>query len=202
MSDKDELLDALYEVAESTGKRPSIVNVGMSRFPDWSRDRLFDAAQALENDREIMNATSAAAYVDLTSTGRKRAMERRAQGAPQSATHTITIGSVHNSPIQQIGQGGHGVQNTSYSFNATDLRQIIELYRANVDTLGLDTAAKKRADAQVATIEAQLQDEPNPVIVREAGKSLRSIVENALGGAAGAAITSPGVWEPLLNLFL
>ncbi|WP_176454655.1 hypothetical protein [Tardiphaga sp. OK246] len=53
----------------------------------------------------------------------------------------------------------------------------------------------------MATIEAQLQDEPDPTIVKAAGKSLKTIVEGAIGGAIGNAAANPGVWTALLSLF-
>jgi hypothetical protein len=195
--DKDDLLVALYEMGQASGKRPSIVQAQMSYFPDWDRERLWDAAQALETDGVIMNAVGMMGYVDLTSVGRKKALARVTPPPAQ----TINIGSVHNSPIQQVGPGGHGVQNTYYELNRADLESVVELYRLHVDELGLDAATRRRADAQVATIQAQLLDEPDPTIVKSAGRSLKTIVEGAIGGALGNAIANPGVWTPLLTLF-
>jgi hypothetical protein len=195
--DKGDLLVALYEIGQASGRRPSIVQAQLSYFPEWAQERLWDAAQALETDGDILNVTGMMGYVDLTSVGRKKAL---AHLTPPPA-QTINIGSVHNSPIQQVGPGGHGVQNTYYELNRADLESVIELYRLHVDELGLDAATRRRADAQVATIEAQLLDEPDPAIVKSAGRSLKTIVEGAIAGALGDAIANPGVWMPLLSLF-
>lgn len=46
--DKEALLDALYEHHRATGKRPSIVEARIKYLPEWDRDRMFDAAKALE----------------------------------------------------------------------------------------------------------------------------------------------------------
>ncbi|MCW2315129.1 hypothetical protein [Rhodoblastus acidophilus] len=114
---------------------------------------------------------------------------------------TFNIGALHHSPFQHIAPGGHGVQNTTYSITSNDLRAIIDLYQKHVDELSLDVTRRRKADAQIATIEAQLIDEPDPDIVRAAGKSLKTIVEGAIGGALGNALANPGVWAPLLALF-
>lgn len=197
--DKETLLDALYARHQSTGKRPSAVEAQMHLLPEWSRDRMFDALQALEAAGDILNPTGAIVYVDLSSTARARAENRAAP--PASSSTTFNIGSVHNSPIQHIGAGGHGVQNTHYQATKNDLQAIVEVYRRHVAELKLDPATRRRADAQVATIEAQLEDEPDPIIVKAAGKSLKTIVEGAIGGALGNAVANPGVWTTLLSLF-
>jgi hypothetical protein len=112
---------------------------------------------------------------------------------------TYNIGAMHNSPLQHVSPGAHGTQTTNYS--SDDLRSIVALYQQHVDELGLDDAQRRRADAQVATIEAQLIDEPDPSIIKAAGKSLRTIVEGAIGGAAGTAIAAAPVWAPLIWTF-
>jgi hypothetical protein len=53
--DAEELLDALYAMHQETGKRPSIQQAKLSFFPEWSRDRLVDAATALEAAGDILN---------------------------------------------------------------------------------------------------------------------------------------------------
>ena len=47
--------------------------------------------------------------------------------------------------------------------------------------------------AQVATIKAQLEDNPDPVIVKQAGRTLRNITEGAIGSLIAAA-AQPTVW--------
>jgi hypothetical protein len=48
----------------------------------------------------------------------------------------------------------------------------------------------------LATIDAQLASpEPNEGVVREAGRSLRTIIEGAIAGA----IVQPGVWQTILS---
>lgn len=194
--DKDDLLKALYDLARQTGKRPSIQDASIQFFPDWDQDRLISAANSLLNAGDILNATGAMYYVDISSSARKR-MEQGGVGASQGVTYKI--GEMHNSPLQHISPGAHGTQTTTYS--SDDLRSIVALYKQHVDDLGLDEAQRRRADAQVATIEAQLIDEPDPSIIKAAGKSLKTIVEGAIGGAVGTAIAAAPVWAPLLSMF-
>lgn len=195
-NDKKDLLQALFEQGKSSGKRPSVEEVGIKYFPDWDRERLFDAAKSLLNDGTILNLTGALWNVDLSSSGRKIAEQNNASLA---SGVTYNIGAMHNSPLQHVSSGGHGVQTTNYS--SDELRSIVALYKNHVDGLGLDPVQRRRADAQICTIEAQLLDEPNPTIIKAAGQSLRTIIEGAIGGAAGNALAAAPIWEPLLSMF-
>lgn len=198
--DAEDLLDALYEHQLLTGKRPSIIEAEMKFLPDWKRDRLFDAADALEAAGDILNLSGATVYVDLSSTARKRA---QARSNPPSVGRTVyNIGSVTNSPLQHVAPGGHGVQNTRYGTTADDLRAVIELYNRHVDELNLSATERQKADKAMATIQAQIvDDDPDQGIVKSAGKSLKTIIEGAIGGAFGNAITNPSVWAPVLAMF-
>ena len=195
--DKYELLDALYAMGHKPGKRPSIIEAQLQLLPDWDRDRLIDAAEALLESKYIMNPASALMYVDFTSAGRKLAAERVAPAPAQN----INIGVNHNSPIQQVGKAESVVQNTNYKISSNDLQEIVELYHNHVDELNLDAKTRQRADAQIAIIEAELQGEPDQELIKSVGKSLKTIVEGALGGAIAGLATSSGVWATLLALF-
>lgn len=195
--DKDELLEALFELGQHSGKRPSVMDAHIKRFPDWDIGRLRSTAEALLEDGLIMNPTGAMLHVDISSTGRKWVEQKRATPAP-SAT-MIHIGSVNQSPFQVNSAGSHGVQNTSYSTN--DLQSVVDLYRKHVDELGLDDVQRRRADAQVVAIEAELMEDPNSTIAENAGKSLKTILEGAVGSATGSALASSPLWTQLISLF-
>lgn len=194
--DKVELLQALFEVAQSTGQRPSVFNAKSRYFPEWDQERLSSAANALLREGAILNPNGAMYYVDLSSDGQKRAREKVA--TPETGV-TYNIGSMHNSALQHVSPGARGTQTIAYP--TSDLRAVVELYKNNVEELGLDAVQRRRADSQVATIEAQLLDDPDPTIIKAAGGSLKSIVEGAIGGAAGNLIASAPIWAPLLSLF-
>ena len=196
--DKDRLLLALgKDKAGVPNRRPSAVQAQMNWLPEWSRDRLFDALEALQQDGMIMSPSHGMVNVDLTSTALDRIAALTAAPTPQ----TVHIGTNINSPIQQVGAHGRATQTISYQTSRDDLERFIAHFRTHGDELGLHDRARKQAEAQVATIEAQLtQDEPNPIIVREAGKSLRTIVEGAVGGAVGTALSNPGLWLQLASM--
>ena len=195
--DKDDLLDALYALS-TAGKRPSLMQAQMSYLPDWDRQRLERAAKALEEGGQITNINMMGLVnVDLTTAGRKRAVAR----VTHAPSQTIHIGEVHNSPIQQVGPGGSGSQQVHYKMDKTHLKALVEFYHQHIEELNLDAPARRRADAQIATIEAQLQDEPDPTVIKAAGKSLKNIIENAIGGALGNVATNPGAWAALLTFF-
>ena len=194
--DKEDLLQALFELGKAPDRRPSVADAHMRYLAEWDRDRLFETAKALEEEGAILNPTGAMLYVDISSTARKKAELRSNTLAPNV---TYNIGNMNNSPLQHISSGAQGRQTTNYGNN--DLRAIIALYRQHVDDLGLDKLQRRKADAQVSTIEAQLTDEPDPVIVSAAGRSLKTIIEGALGGAAGNFLASAPAWAPLINLF-
>lgn len=196
--DQNDLLDALVALAPAPNIRPSVVEAQIKLLPEWSRERLFAAAEALEAKGAILNPTTAMMHVDLSSTARKRA-QPAAPASNHSSSVTYNIGAMNNSPLQHVEAGGHGNQTITYSND--DLRKVIEVYRAHVDELGLDVASRRRADAQVATIEAQLLDEPDPTILKKAGGQLATIIQSGLGGALGNAISSAPVWAPLLSMF-
>jgi len=197
--DAEDLLDALYAMQQENGKRPSIQQAKTSFFPDWDRERFFDAAKLLETAGDVLNPSSAMLYVDLSSAAQKRAKARTLP--PQRPTTTINIDANYNSPIQQVAVGAHGTQTTTYTITNSQLQDAIDTYKAHVDELGLEPAVRRRADAQIATIEAQLQDEPDPTIVKSAGKSLKTIIEGSIAGAAGNVLTNPSAWTALLSLF-
>jgi len=48
-------------------------------------------------------------------------------------------------------------------------------------------------NAQLAIIETELEAEPDPVIVQQAGRTLRNITEGAIGSLVAAAV-QPTVW--------
>ena len=99
-----------------------------------------------------------------------------------------------NSPVQQ--GGVNSAQNQTVTYNAqdiADLGRLVSEIAAHIDELGLDTRQKQKAETQIATIKAQLMDEPDPVIVKQAGRMLRNITEGAIGSLLATA-AQPTVW--------
>lgn len=199
--DSDKLLEALFNYQAATGKRPSVVDAQLRYLPEWERSRVLSAAEDLLEAGDILNPIGPALNVDISSTARERMTERKS-GRSSGDVVNYNIGALHNSPLQHLSAGAYGVQNTSYQITNGDLQAIVDGYRRNVDELGLDPALRRRADKAVSTIEGQLvDDDPDEGVIKAAGKSLKTIVEGAIGGAIGNVVANPGAWALLLSLF-
>ncbi len=113
--------------------------------------------------------------------------------------HAITVGSAVNSPIQQS-IDSNSQQTTTYNLPSNDdLKRLIKLLDDHLPELKLTTSDEKKAKAQLATMEAQLLDEPNPLIVKEAAKTLRNVIEGAIGSLVASAM-QPTVWTTIRSL--
>ncbi len=89
--------------------------------------------------------------------------------------------------------------NSSVSFTVSqegleDLRRLVDVFEHHFDELSLDAPAKQKVSAQIATIKAQLTDEPDPVIVKQAGRTLRNITEGAIASLIATGV-QPTIWS-------
>lgn len=75
-----------------------------------------------------------------------------------------------------------------------DLRRLVDVFEHHFDDLSLDGPEKQKARVQVATIKAQLGDDPDPVIVRQAGCTLRNLTEGTIASLIATA-AQPTVWS-------
>jgi hypothetical protein len=108
----------------------------------------------------------------------------------QQLVHNHFHGAVGN--IAQ--NSSHFVQTATLSLDG--VREVVTAIRTELAMAPLDQSTRATAEAQLATIDAQLASPyPNESIVREAGRSLRTIIEAAIAGA----IVQPGVWQPILH---
>jgi hypothetical protein len=119
--------------------------------------------------------------------------------------NTIHVGTMSNSPVQQAGP--HSAQNQTVTYSANDLadlRRVVAELTSHLAELRLDARQQQRAEAQIATLKAQLADDPDPVIVQQAGRTLRSITEATIGALVASA-AQPIIWtwvgEAMRRLF-
>jgi hypothetical protein len=115
------------------------------------------------------------------------------------------VGTIENSPVQQGGVQSTQQQTITYSGNQmSDLSRFVNELACHLEELPIDAAQRRKANAQLATLKAQLSDEPDPVIVTQAGRTLRNILEGAIGSLLATA-AQPTVWgwidEALRRLF-
>jgi hypothetical protein len=112
---------------------------------------------------------------------------------PSVTYNTITVHQMMGSSIQQGGAGA--TMTTTYSTESVEkLRELVEVLESRLAELHLDEAAERAARTQLATIKVQLADEPDPVIVDQAGRTLRNITEGAIGSLVATA-AQPGIWH-------
>jgi hypothetical protein len=119
--------------------------------------------------------------------------------------NTTNIGTAHGSLVQQAGAQSTQSQTVTYDTQArADLTRLVDELSAHLHELKLDRAAIRKANAQIATIRAQLGDEPNPTIIQQAGRTLRNVTEGAVGSLLASGVP-PTVWpwvaEAMARLF-
>ena len=119
--------------------------------------------------------------------------------------NTMNVGTMNNSPVLQGGVHSTHSQSVAYSDqDLYDLNRLVTELSTNLDELKIDAQQRKKAEAQIATLKAQLSDEPDPMIVKQAGRSLRNVTEGAIGSLLATA-AQPTVWawihEAMRRLF-
>lgn len=108
--------------------------------------------------------------------------------------NTIHVGTMTNSPVQQGGVQSTQSQAVSYGpQDIADLNRLVAEFTSHLGELQIDAQQRQKAEAQIATLRAQLTDEPDPVVVKQAGRTLRNITEGAIGSLLAAA-AQPTVW--------
>ena len=109
--------------------------------------------------------------------------------------NTMHVGTMQNSPVQQGGMWSAQSQTVPYNNNdLADLSRLVTEFMAHVDELPLGGPQRRKADAQIATLKAQLGDEPDPVIIKQAGRSLRNITEGVIASLLATAAQQPSTW--------
>jgi len=142
-------------------------------------------------------------FVYLTEKGYKAAKRPAPKRMSPAPTVHISGGNFHNSPIG-VGETVNQTVNFTDASTINDLQHLVEVFEKHIDELKLEPTAKRKAIAQVTTIKAQLEDEPDPIIISQAGKTLRNITEGAIGSLVATAL-QPSVWgwvsQHLQNIF-
>lgn len=197
---KDDLLEEIYRKANGQVNGTLWLDeLRLLHFENWDGNTFEHTVQALEHDG-LITVQHHNRYVNLTVAGRRRA-ESSLNPPPTFTQNTFTANTVTNSPIQQGGAQTAMSQIVSYAQEDSDnLRRLVEVFENHIDDLGLDATTKRKATAQVATIRAQLEDEPNQVIVKEAGHTLRNLTEGVIGGLIASA-AQPTVWAIVPSLW-
>ncbi|MGE4295276.1 MAG: hypothetical protein AB7E49_06210 [Campylobacterales bacterium] len=138
----------------------------------------------------------------LTQTGFDACPSSSASQSRNSETinhNYINIGQAINTPITQ---GIGSTQNVTANYSSMPKDELVDFvnsFRENIADLQLSTQDERKVNAQLATIEAQLIDEPNKEILKHAFATIKNITEGAIGSLLATA-AQPGVWAGIKAL--
>jgi hypothetical protein len=188
---KDDLVEVLYRRGCSQHKTV-LLGEAIYDLHQWDKDTYWNTVQALIDDNLIVLRNAGFAVFTLDG---YRLVEKRFQQSTNLTQNILAANTVINSSIQQGGAHAKMTQIVkNYSRNdLDDLRSLIEVFKKNINDLALDAVAKQKAKVQIETIKLQIEDEPDLVIVKQAGSTLRNITEGAIGSLIATA-AQPTVW--------
>jgi hypothetical protein len=99
-------------------------------------------------------------------------------------------------PVGNVAQNSdHFGQAASTQMQPQELTRLVTELTGHLDELNLDARQKQRAEIQIASLKSELAGDPDPEIVRQAGRSLRNITEQAIGSLLATAATNPALWQ-------
>jgi hypothetical protein len=103
--------------------------------------------------------------------------------------------NVFNGPVGNFAQNStHFTQTANTGISTETIAQLVAEFTTHLDELHLEPRQKRRAEAQITALRAKLAGDPDPGIVRQAGRSLRNITEGSIGSLIATA-AQPGVWH-------
>lgn len=194
------LLQALYDATRARTEPVFIEELNAGLSPEDAK-----AAWRYLRDRKLIDtfnidytARISGAGIDAIEGAQRRPDQPSANFPSVSYNfvyNTIHVGTMSNSPVQQ--GGVHSTQNQTVSYgpqDLADLNRLVTEFTSHLGELQIDARQRQRAEAQIATLQAQLTDEPDPVIIKQAGRTLRNITEGAIGSLLASAATQPPVW--------
>lgn len=195
---KTDLLEILYRLGGGDISKRVLLQQAKFHLEQWDDNTFWETAQALI-DEKLIDRPMGVGFVGLSLEARRRI--EKLHESPGITHNETNIGTNINSPIQQ--GGAYALLNQSIAYNnqeLDELRRLVDFFEKHIDDLKLDLAAKRKATSQIETIKAQLRDEPDPVIVKQAGRTLRNITEGVIVGLIVTAI-QPSIWAWVPAIF-
>jgi hypothetical protein len=194
-ADRFKLLNALYEITD--GDRSHIVEEGdLAGYVSVSTEQALAALDYLKAEGLIQQVTGMGGMV-ITHEGVIEV--EKALSKPEEPTHyfppVVNIMNVHTMVNSQIQQGSHGsTQHVEFTQNdIAAIRELMTSFQAALQSAALGTDAKAEAEAEVATVQAQLASpKPKRQIIMEGIKSICSVLESV------ASSTIAKEWLPRL----
>lgn len=124
-----------------------------------------------------------------------REFELGAEGAEDSTNSTVNIVHAHNIVGGVVQAGGNATQANTVHLSAEAIGASLDHLLSHLANAPPELLAQLEPEA--VTIRAQLsKPAPNPTIVQESGRTIRSVLEGAVGGALGNAM-SPGISQAI-----
>jgi len=193
---KEQILKAIFrEIGHAPNRSASLTNL-INRLDYIHKDTFFDTIFELINDDLLYDR----AYhnVAFTPDGLEKA-RLLINPPPMVNQNTINAAENVNSMIQQSIHSLQTQCSTGLIPPSDELQRLVELMTNHLSELNLSPANERKAWAQLATIEAQLIDIPNPTIIKEAGSSLKNITEDAICSLLATA-AQPRIWSAVKSI--
>ncbi|WP_423200785.1 hypothetical protein DFLDMN_006210 (plasmid) [Cupriavidus sp. H19C3] len=165
------------------------------RIADAVRNTILEWALKLESEGVLGHGLS------FSAEEKGKALSAASGNTYQHIQHQTVIGSMHDSQLQQGTQ--HSSQNyQKSSMDSAAIAAVIAQIREAIATAALSPDLKAEVVADLATVEAQAKaPRPKDSILRESFRSVRTILESAVGGALGnAAPALPGAIDAITKI--
>jgi hypothetical protein len=121
-----------------------------------------------------------------------------AKGVAPEKVHSF-VQQIFNAPVGNVAQNSQRVAQTAHmGVSPSELETLVRQLTKHLDDLALNATEKKAVKIQLETLEAQLED-PDPVIIKQAGKSLRSLTEGVISSLIANGI-QPGVFHAIHDI--
>lgn len=161
---------------------------GPTEFAQFTEDELHET---------MMGSAPGSNYFEWSKAELEHRDRRRA--AVSHTSNVVNIGTAIHSPVQQAGAASTLSQSVLGPSERDDLTRLIHELTSHLSELGLNQDQERKANAQIATLKAQLVDEADTVIVRQAGRTLRNVTEGAIASLLATAV-QPTVWHEVSQL--
>ena len=204
------LLKALYDATRAKTEPVDIeeTNTGLSEEDAKAAWRYLRDRGLIDTFNILYTARINGAGVDAIEGAQRRPDQPSANFPSVSYNivyNTMNVETLSNSPVQQGGVHSTQSQTVSYStLDLADLNRLVAELTSHLGELQIDARQRQKAEAQIATLKAQLTDEPDSIIIKQAGRTLRNITEGAIGSLLATA-ARPAVWlwiqESMRRLF-
>lgn len=115
-----------------------------------------------------------------------------------NVNNSINIGTMTGSAIQHGSPGA--TQSVQFNLEIDEAKSALAAFEAAIKTVQLPKPQLDEVTAELSTIAAQLSKaSPSPVILQEAGRSIRNIVEGVAAGlmTPSALAAAPALWSAL-----